>query len=139
MENSVKRYSSGRGWRVATPTFPDCAAMDSFYEEAHRLLEEHFSALREGGERSVFVADYFIAERGDICEITLRLRRRIDGRYVDERVFLHRWCDGVIAPKRSHSPLRSLICSIIAKNPPRHKGKSKTDEKVSKKTSADSR
>lgn len=128
MESSDKRYSSGRGWRVSTPAFPGCASMDRFYEEAHRLLEARFTELRESGERGVFVADYIIHRDKSADEITLRLRRRLNGRYEDERIFCHRWADGAVVPRRAHSPLNSLLCYIISKKPRRDKSKSKTDE-----------
>lgn len=126
MDNSEKRCSSGRGWRISTPSFPETASMDSFYADAHRLLEQRFTELHECGEQGIFAADYLIREQNGALEVTLRLRRRINGKYTDERRFSHRWRGGVIASGRSHSPINTLIHFIISKKMRVYKGKNKT-------------
>ena len=93
-----ERFSSGRGWRVTTPSFPECAAMDSFYAEAHRLIEADFSTLRERSMRGICAADFAVREDGGTTEVTLRLRLRRDGRWVREKTVVHRWRNGRIAP-----------------------------------------
>ena len=123
MKQPTQRSTSGRGWRAVTPSFPDCAGMDDFYAEAHRLIEAKFTAYRESGGTGFCTADYLISEdRGDTV-ITLRLRLRENGRYAAEKTATHRWRGGYLAPKREHLRIRSFLQYIISKIDPAYKRK----------------
>ena len=115
MERPTMRHTSGRGWRVTTPSFPDCAAADDFYAEAHRLIEAQFCERRGQGGRGMCVADFFAREIGGDTVVTLRLRLRENGHNVAEKTLVHRWRDGQIAPKRTYPRLRAFLRYIISK------------------------
>ena len=111
-----ERTTSGRRWRVTTPSFPDCAVTDGFYAEAHRLIEAHFASERERGSRALLVADFTATERDGELVIELYLRARENGRTVGGRRVAHVWRGGYIA-RRHKSPF-----TIIAKILEKHKG-----------------
>ena len=125
----TKRYTSGRGWRVTTPSFPGFRAADDFYEKTHRLIEKDFAAIRERGERGFLVADFFASKDGGDTVITLRLRLRENGRYVAEKTLVHRWRGGYIAPKREYPRVRGFVGNIISKIEAPYKRKNKSGEK----------
>ena len=102
------RSTEGGGWRVATPSFPDCGRMDAFYAEAHRLIEAQFTAECERTRRGTFAADFTVQTDGGDIVIALRLRRREFGRVVAKKVVVHRWRDGYIAPRTRRRPLGNI-------------------------------
>ena len=112
------RFTQGNGWRVTTPSFPDCAVMDEFYAEAHRLTEAQFAAEREKRRRGSFAADFTAREDGGDLVIALCLRVREGGRVTARKTLVHRWRDGYIAPG-DKSPF-TIISNIRRK----HKRKS---------------
>ena len=115
-----ERTTSGRRWRVTTPSFPDFAVMDDFYAEAHRLVEAHFTSERERGSRALLFADFTAAERDGDLVIELYLHARENGRTVGERRVSHVWRGGYVARRRNR-----LFSDIISKFREKHKGKSK--------------
>ena len=123
------RFTEGGGWRVATPSFPDCGRMDAFYAEAHRLIEAQFTAECERTRRGTFAADFTVQTDGGDIVIALRLRRREFGRVVAKKVVVHRWRGGYIAPKHK-SPI--TIISKIRRKHNRKTKKAPADERESK-------
>ena len=110
------RTSFGNGWRVTTPSFPDCAAMDDFYAEAHRLIEAQFDAAVDRHPRCVCASDFAITQDGDGTLVTLRLRMRENGRVVAKKSVVHRWRDGYIAPPKRTLPLFNIISKYREKH-----------------------
>ena len=117
MERPTVRFTEGGGWRVATPSFADCARMDEFYAEAHRLIEAQFAAWRERTRRGALAADFHVREDGGDIVVALRLRAREGGRVVSKKTVVHRWRGGCIAPR----PRRLFI--IISNLREKHKRK----------------
>lgn len=95
------RTSSGAGYRINTPVFPESERMSGFYGEAHRIIEDNFARAREKSVGGMMIADYAVYEDADgIVEVTLRMRMRICGKIAWEKSVSHRWRDGYIAPER---------------------------------------
>lgn len=118
METPHVRFSGGKGWRVSTPSFADCAVMDGFYAEAHRLIEKQFAERSGQGGRVRLAADFTVEDESGDTVIALRLRAREKGRVTARKTVFHRWRDGYIAPGNK-SPV-TIISKILQK----HKRKS---------------
>ena len=125
-----ERTTSGRRFRVTTPSFPDCAVMDEFYAEAHRLIEAHFDSERERGSRALLFADFTAAKQDGALVIELYLRARENGRTVGERRVAHVWQDGNIAP--GHKSPITIISKIVRKHKRKRK-KAHANEAAAKK------
>jgi len=102
------RQTSGDGYRISTPVFPDKSRMNDFYEYAHRIIEQNYKDARTKNRSGMYLADYRIIEKDVYTVVELRLRIRLCGVITESKNVSHIWENDVIAPKRVQKHLKMM-------------------------------